>query len=59
MDLLWWAVIALVVALVAGGLGFTGVARGAATISRILFGIFIVIAIILFIMVVLGIGAIA
>ncbi len=58
MDLLWWAVIALVVALVAGGLGFTGVARGAATISRILFGIFIVIAVILFIMVVLGIGAI-
>jgi uncharacterized membrane protein YtjA (UPF0391 family) len=59
MDLLWWAVIALVVALIAGGLGFSGVARGAATIARILFGIFIVIAVILFIMVVLGIGAIA
>ena len=59
MDLLWWAIIALVVALIAGGLGFTGVARGAATISRILFGIFIIIAVILFIMVILGIGAIA
>lgn len=56
MSLLWWAVIALVVALVAGALGFTGVARGAATVARILFGIFLVIALILFVMVVLGIG---
>jgi uncharacterized membrane protein YtjA (UPF0391 family) len=59
MDLLWWAVIALVVSLIAGGLGFGGVARGAATVSKILFGIFLVIAIILFVMVILGIGAIA
>lgn len=58
MDLLWWAVIALVVSLIAGGLGFGGVARGAASISKILFGIFLVIAVILFIMVILGIGAI-
>lgn len=59
MDLLWWAVIALIVSLVAGGLGFSGVAQGAATISRVLFGIFLVIAVILFILVILGIGAIA
>ena len=56
MDLLWWAVIALVIAVIAGALGFTGVARGAASISRILFGIFIVIAIILFIMILFGIS---
>jgi uncharacterized membrane protein YtjA (UPF0391 family) len=58
MDLLWWAVIALVIAVIAGALGFSGVARGAATISRILFGIFLVIAILLFVFVILGIGAI-
>ena len=58
MDLLWWAVIALVVSLIAGGLGFTGVSRGAGTIAKVLFGIFLVIAVILFIMVILGIGAI-
>jgi uncharacterized membrane protein YtjA (UPF0391 family) len=35
--LLWWAIIALVVSFIAGGMGFTGVAAGAATISRVLF----------------------
>ncbi|MEZ4615976.1 MAG: DUF1328 domain-containing protein [Caldilineaceae bacterium] len=34
MDILGWAIVALVVAVIAGALGFTGVARGAATISR-------------------------
>ncbi len=58
MDLLWWAIIALVVAVIAGALGFSGVARGAGTIAKILFGIFLVIAVLLFIFVVLGIGAI-
>lgn len=58
MSLLSWAVIALVVSLIAGGLGFSGVSRGAASISKILFGIFLVIAILLFIFVILGIGAI-
>jgi uncharacterized membrane protein YtjA (UPF0391 family) len=58
MGLLGWAVVALVVSLVAGGLGFSGVAQGAATIAKILFGIFLVIAVLLFIFVILGIGAI-
>ena len=49
MNLLWWAIIALIVAVVAGALGFTGIARGAATIARILFGIFLVIFIVLLI----------
>jgi uncharacterized membrane protein YtjA (UPF0391 family) len=54
MDLLWWAIIALIVSLVAGALGFGGVARGAATISKILFGVFLLIAIILFLLVLFG-----
>lgn len=59
MTLLWWAVIAFVIALVAGALGFTNVARGAAGVGKVLFGIFLVIAILLIILVVLGVGAAA
>ena len=57
MDLLFWAIVALVISLVAGALGFSGVAAGAATISRVLFGLFLVIALILFVLIMLGVGA--
>jgi uncharacterized membrane protein YtjA (UPF0391 family) len=40
--MLKWALIFLVISLIAGGLGFTGLARGAATIAKVLFGIFLV-----------------
>ncbi len=59
MDLLTWAIVALVIAVIAGALGFSGVAQGAATISRILFGVFLIVALILFVMVILGIGVLA
>lgn len=59
MDLLTWAIIFLVVSLIAGALGFTGVARGAGTIAKWLFIIFLVIAVILLVLVLLGIGAVA
>ena len=58
MDLLTWAIIAFVIALIAGALGFTGVAQGAATVGKWLFGAFIVIALILFVLFILGVGAI-
>ena len=57
MSLLFWAIVALVVAMIAGGLGFTGVAKGAATVSYVLFGIFLFIAIALFILFVVGVDA--
>jgi uncharacterized membrane protein YtjA (UPF0391 family) len=47
--MLKWALIFLVISLVAGALGFTGVARGAGSIAKILFGIFLAIFIILLI----------
>lgn len=53
------AIIALIVSLVAGGLGFTGVAAGAALIFRVVFGLFLAIALFLFLLIVLGIGAAA
>jgi len=59
MDLLFWAIIALVISLVAGGLGFSGVAAGAATVSKALFGIFLLVAVVLFVLLLLGIGAVS
>ena len=57
MDLLMWAILAMVVSVIAGGLGFSGVAAGASTIAKVLFGVFLFIAAVLFILVVLGVGA--
>lgn len=59
MGLLTWAIIAFVIALFAGALGFTGVAKGAASIGKLLFGVFLVIALIIVVLVMLGIGAVA
>ncbi|PSN13037.1 DUF1328 domain-containing protein [filamentous cyanobacterium CCT1] len=56
MDLLTWAIVALVVAAIAGTLGFTGIARGVETIARAMFALFFVVALILFLMVLLGFG---
>ena len=58
-DMLKWALIFLVVSLVAGALGFTGVASGAATVARVLFGIFLVLALILLVMALLAGSAVA
>ena len=47
MTLLKWALICFVVSLIAGGLGFTGIASGAGSLARILFGLFMVVAIVI------------
>jgi uncharacterized membrane protein YtjA (UPF0391 family) len=52
--MLRWALIFLVISLVAGALGFTGVARGAATIAKILFGIFLAIFVVLLLLALLA-----
>jgi uncharacterized membrane protein YtjA (UPF0391 family) len=39
---LYWTLVFLVIALIAGALGFGGVASASAGIARVLFGIFIV-----------------
>jgi len=56
-SLLSWAITALLISIVAGLLGFTGIAAGAAVIAKVTFGLFLFIALVLFIMVMLGIGA--
>ncbi|HKH35432.1 MAG TPA: DUF1328 domain-containing protein [Beijerinckiaceae bacterium] len=45
--MLKWALIFLVISLIAGALGFTGVAAGSARIAKILFGIFLAIFVVL------------
>ncbi len=40
--MLKWAVVFLLIAIVAGVFGFTGIAAASATIAKILFGIFLV-----------------
>jgi uncharacterized membrane protein YtjA (UPF0391 family) len=56
VSLLWWAFIAFVVAIVAGALGFRGVESGAATIAKVLFGIFLVLALIFLVMALTGVA---
>lgn len=51
------AITAFVISLIAGALGFTGIARGAARVAKILFGIFLVLALLLLVLFFLGIGA--
>jgi uncharacterized membrane protein YtjA (UPF0391 family) len=59
MDLLQWAVIAFVISIIAGLLGFSGVASGAASLARIFFGLFLVVALVLFVLVLLGVSILA
>ena len=50
MGLLKWALICLLISLVAGAFGYTGLARGTAQISKILFFIFLVLFIVILIL---------
>jgi uncharacterized membrane protein YtjA (UPF0391 family) len=59
MDLLQWALVAFVIAAVAGLFGFTGVSQGAASVGRTLFGLFLVVAAVLLVLALLGISILA
>jgi uncharacterized membrane protein YtjA (UPF0391 family) len=56
--MLKWAIIFLVISLIAGALGLTPIARGAAMISKILFGIAIVLVLLFILFLVLTLGAV-
>jgi uncharacterized membrane protein YtjA (UPF0391 family) len=55
MSLLRWAIIFLIISLVAGGLGLSVISAGAARISKILFAIFAVLFVI-FVLLAFGFG---
>ena len=59
MGFLEWAIVALVVAVASGALSSTGVARGAALVARVCFGVLLMVATVLFVLVVFGIGTVA
>ena len=50
MGLLKWALICLLISLVAGAFGYTGLARGAGQISKILFFLFLVLFVVILIL---------
>jgi uncharacterized membrane protein YtjA (UPF0391 family) len=50
MGLLKWALIFLVISLIAALFGFGGISEGAADIAKVLFFIFVVICVILFLL---------
>jgi uncharacterized membrane protein YtjA (UPF0391 family) len=50
MGLLKWALICLLISLLAGAFGYTGLARGAAQLSKILFVIFLVLFVVILIL---------
>lgn len=56
--MLKYAIIFALISLVAGGLGFGGVAAGSAGIAKILFGLFLILAVIFIVLAALGVGAV-
>jgi len=56
--MLKYAIVFAVISLIAGALGFGGVAAGAAGIARVLFGLFLVLAVVFLVLAALGVGAV-
>jgi uncharacterized membrane protein YtjA (UPF0391 family) len=57
-KMLKYAIIFAVISLIAGALGFGGVAAGAAGMAKVLFGLFLILAVIFVVLAALGVGAI-
>ena len=55
--MLKYAIIFAVISLIAGALGFGGIAAGSAGIAKILFGLFLILTIIFIVLAALGVGA--
>ena len=58
MHLLWWALIAAIIAMVAGLMGFGGVAVAASTVARFLFGLFLIVFLLLLLMGLLAVSSV-
>ncbi|MEJ8821993.1 DUF1328 domain-containing protein [Variovorax humicola] len=55
--MLKYAIVFAIISLLAAALGFTGVAAGAATIAKVLFGVFLLLAVVFLVLAALGVGA--
>ena len=56
--MLKYAIIFALISLVAGALGFGGVAAGSAGIAKIFFGLFLILAVVFIVLAALGVGAV-
>ena len=56
--MLKYAIVFAVISLIAGALGFGGVAVGAAGIAKVLFGLFLILAVVFLVLAALGVGAV-
>jgi uncharacterized membrane protein YtjA (UPF0391 family) len=56
--MLKYAIIFAIISLIAGALGFGGIAAGFAGIAKILFGLFLILAVIFVVLAALGFGAV-
>ena len=55
--MLKYAIVFAIVSLIAGALGFGGIAAGAAGIAKLLFGLFLILAVVFLVLAALGVGA--
>lgn len=55
--MLKYAIVFALISLIAGGLGFGGIAAGSAGIAKILFGLFLILAVVFIVLAALGVGA--
>jgi uncharacterized membrane protein YtjA (UPF0391 family) len=58
ITMLKWALIFLLISIVAGAFGYTGIAAGAAGIAKILFALFLILAVLFFILLFAGISVV-
>lgn len=56
--MLKYAIIFAIISLIAGALGFGGIAAGSAGIAKILFGLFLILALIFVVLAALGVGVV-
>ena len=55
--MLKYAIVFAIVSMIAGALGFGGVAAGSAGIAKVLFGVFLILTVIFVVLAALGVGA--
>jgi len=56
--MLKYAIVFAIVSLIAGALGFGGIAAGSAGIAKVLFGLFLILTVVFIVLAALGVGAV-
>lgn len=55
--MLKYAIVFALISLIAGAMGFGGIAAGSASIAKILFGFFLILAVVFVVLAALGVGS--